>query len=195
MSKNKNVKALRPDKLSVPEVKEEVTVSPAAIQAAPADQFLDLLSKVEEDVRQKFSQEVDADDNYLMVQFHIDDTNDAGQVFIKGVSVAEGQNGEGLVIIQLMSRKEYDDILNGKIEGANVISFAGLKSILEQVGEKMNLSHAQMIVNIGEDTGALPIVSGPLTIESDHFTAAVPQTVVYQPSDEQNAAKVLYIQI
>lgn len=195
--KNKKVTPLRPNTLVEPTVKEEAHVEPMPIQVAPANQFLDLMTTIEADVAENFNQKVDADDNYLMVQFKIDDDDNAGQVFIKGVKVAKGQHDEGLIILELMSRSEYEQILNGEIPGAEVITYSGLKSVLQQVGEQLDLAHSQLIVEVGEDIGALPIVSGPLSIEKDNFTAAIPQTVVYQPGndDDETSPKVLYIQI
>ncbi len=195
MSKKDNVKALHPQDLTAPEVKEEVSVVPQNVQVTPADGFLDLLETVEKDVADKFNEDVSGNDNYLMVQFHIDASNNAGQVFIKDVRVAEGKNGEGLVIIGLMTRQEYEDILNGKIEGANVLSFTGLTSILKQIDEEVPLKNSQVIVNM-TGTDGLPLVSGELNIENDSFVAAVPQKIVYQSGeDDGSTPNVLYVQV
>jgi len=195
MSKKDNVKALHPQDLTAPEVKEEVSVVPQNVQVTPADGFLDLLETVEKDVADKFNEDVSGNDNYLMVQFHIDASNNAGQVFIKDVRVAEGKNGEGLVIIGLMTRQEYEDILNGKIEGANVLSFTGLTSILKQIDEEVPLKNSQVIVNM-TGTDGLPLVSGELNIENDSFVAAVPQKIVYQSGeDDGSTPNILYVQV
>ena len=133
MSKKNNVKALHPQKLTAPNVSEEVSVVPQNVQVTPADGFLRLLENVSADIKEKFNEEVSSNDSYLMTQFHIDDSNNAGQVFIKDVRVAEGQNGEGLIIIGLMTRQEYEDILTGKVEGTSVLSYSGLTSIWKQI--------------------------------------------------------------
>lgn len=195
MSKKDNVKALHPQDLTAPEVKEGVSVVPQNVQVTPADGFLDLLDTVAKDVADKFDEDVSGNDNYLMVQFHIDASDNAGQVFIKDVKVAEGSNGEGLVIIGLMTRQEYEDILNGKIEGANVLSFAGLTSILKQIDEQVPLKNSQVIVNM-TGTDGLPLVSGKLKIEDDSFVAAVPQKIVYQSGeDDGSTPNILYVQV
>lgn len=195
MSKKDNVKALHPQDLTAPEVKEGVSVVPQNVQVTPADGFLDLLDTVAKDVADKFGEDVNGNDSYLMVQFHIDESDNAGQVFIKDVKVAEGANGDGLVIIGLMSRQEYEDILSGKVEGANVLSFAGLTSILKQIDEQVPLKNSQVIVNM-TGTDGLPLVSGDLTIEDDSFVAAVPQKIVYQSGEEDGSTpNVLYVQV
>lgn len=195
MSKKDNVKALHPQDLTAPEVKEGVSVLPQNVQVTPADGFLDLLDTVAKDVADKFGEDVSGNDSYLMVQFHIDASDNAGQVFIKDVRVAEGANGDGLVIIGLMSRQEYEDILSGKVEGANVLSFAGLTSILKQIDEQVPLKNSQVIVNM-TGTDGLPLVSGDLTIEDDSFVAAVPQKIVYQSGEEDGSTpNILYVQV
>lgn len=195
MSEKDNVKALHPQDLTTPEVKEEVSVVPQNVQVTPADGFLDLLETVAKDVAEKFGEDVNGNDSYLMVQFHIDASNNAGQVFIKDVRVAEGADGEGLIIIGLMTRQEYEDILDGKVEGANVLSFAGLTTILKQIDEEVPLKNSQVIVNM-TGTDGLPLVSGDLNIENDSFVAAVPQKIVYQSGeDDGSTPNILYVQV
>lgn len=195
MSEKDNVKALHPQDLTTPEVNEEVSVVPQNVQVTPADGFLELLETVAKDVADKFDEDVSDNDNYLMVQFHIDESNNAGQVFIKDVRVAEGADGDGLIIIGLMTRQEYEDILNGKIEGANVLSFTGLTSILKQIDEEVPLKNSQVIVNMS-GTDGLPLVSGDLNIENDSFVAAVPQKIVYQSGeDDGSTPNILYVQV
>lgn len=200
MAKNDNVKSMHIEDPSIPEVESEVTVERSTtIPVAPADGFADLLNQIEHDVNEKYGDDVNADNNFVMVQFMLnDDENDdsAGQVFIKTVNVAERDvdgRKEGLIILNVMSRQEYDDILTGKQEGADVLKFEGLRDILKQINDVTPLNTAQILVST-EGTGAHEFVGGDVQIENDSFHAAVPQRVIYEPGDGKSP-KILYIQI
>lgn len=194
-NKKSNVTPLHPENLHQPEVKSEVRVEAKHTQVASADSFLKILNVAKEEVNDHFGKDINGDNSYVMVQYHLDEASDkAGQVFITSVRAAMDQNGDGLLVLGLMSEEQYNAILQDTEQDATVLSHAGLVSIIEEFGKEVPLDHAQLIVDT-TGTRAVPLVSGEIIIEKDDFLAAVPQQVIYDNGDAPEEPSVLYIQI
>ena len=118
------------------------------------DAFLAQMPIMESDIKRKFDIDItkNMDDVYFMLQYHLDELPDgnAGNLFFTGANVAEltGDNDTqlGLIVLRAMSIDKFNDILEGKEQTMQVLGYPGLKTIVEQVAEKMDPRNVQILV-------------------------------------------------
>lgn len=189
-----------------PTVSEEVSIDRELsdnelVTITPAVQFQELLQQIVDDIEERLGEDILNNGSHLMVQFklHEDPNNDeAGQVFLTSVGVAIDNDDNGLIILNAMPRAEYERLLSSDDETAEVLTFAGLQAMLNDMADTsdtVDLNKSQIVVNVSE-TDAVPFVGGEVTISDENMLLAVPQHIVYKQSEEDDdMPSMVFIQI